>query len=108
MAYIIVNGEVTRVFYEDKGFAIKEEFTKRDGTTGAAYYTAFFQEPQDLSVGDSGVFKGNVSVSLRSYEKDGELKYSADATINNTKVEEQVYASDALPSEPSVPAQVGF
>ena len=105
MAYIIVNGEVTRKFYEDKGLAIKEEFTKRDGSTGASYFTAFFDEPQDLAVGDKAVFKGNVSVNLRSYEKDGELRYSADATINNTKVEDVEYGSTPATQEP---AAVGF
>lgn len=103
MAYIIANGEVTRTFFEGKGLAFKEEFTKRDGSTGAAYYTAFFAEPHGLAEGDRAKFSGNLSVTLRNYDKDGEIRYSADATINNTKAEEVVYAGQA-----AEPAQVGF
>lgn len=107
MAYVIVEGTVTRTFYDGKGAAIKETFAKRDGTEGAAYYSAFFTEPHGLNEGDSGVFKGNISVSLRSYEKDNETKFSADATINNTKVEDVVYAEETS-AAPAEPAQVGF
>jgi hypothetical protein len=90
MAYVIINGEVNRTFFDGKGASIVEKFTKRDGTEGASYYSAFFAEPHGLEVGDSGVFKGNLSVSLRSYEVEGEVRYSADATINNTKAEDVV------------------
>lgn len=74
-----------------------EKFTKRDGTEGASYYSAFFTEPHGLNEGDSGVFKGNLSVSLRNYEVEGETRYSADATINNTRVEEVVSGEGATP-----------
>lgn len=104
MAYVIAEGTVQRTFFEGKGLAFKESFTKRDGTEGASYYTAFFQEPHGLAEGDSATFKGNISVSLRSYEKDGETRYSADATINNTKAEDVVYATESAPVE----VQVGF
>jgi hypothetical protein len=85
------------VFYNGQGASIVETFTKRDGTEGKSYYSAFFTEPHGLDEGDSGVFKGNLSVSLRDYEVDGLTKYSADATINNTKVEEVVSGQGATP-----------
>ena len=95
MAYAIVDAKVERTFFEGKGAALVEEFTKRDGETGRAFFTAFFQEPHGLSDGDYGTFKGNLSVKLDSYEKDGETKYSAKATLNNTKFEA---SSDPAPA----------
>lgn len=105
MAYVILDGTVTRTFFEGKGAAIKETFTKRDGTEGASYYSALFSEPHGLSEGDSGTFKGNLSVSLRNYEVEGETRYSADATLNNTKVEDVVSGAS---TSPPVAAGSGF
>lgn len=105
MAYVILNAKVVRTFFEGKGATLVEEFEKRDGTTGSAYFTAFFTAPHGLDEGDSGVFKGNLSVTLDSYDKDGETKYSAKATLNNTKAEEIVAAEASTPQEP---AKVGF
>lgn len=88
MAYVIVDGEVTRTFFEGKGVAFKETFKKRDGSEGAAYYSAFFQEPHGLAEGAKGTFKGNLSTKAREYEdKDGQPRTSVDVTLNNTKFE---------------------
>jgi hypothetical protein len=106
MAYIIAEGEVVRTFFDGKGLTFKEVFTKRDGTEGAAYFTAFFTEPHGLDEGDTATFKGNISVTLVSYEKDGETKYTAKATINNTKAED-VLASVSSGAEAAV-VQAGF
>lgn len=88
MAYVIVDGAVENVFYEGKGLRIKESFKKRDGSEGAAYFSAFTDTPHGLSVGDKGTFKGNLSVKTRTYTNDqGEERTTADVTINNLKFE---------------------
>lgn len=87
MAYVIVDGVVDRTYFEGKGVTFHEEFKKRDGETGKAYFSAFFDSPHGLSEGDKGTFKGNLSVRLREYEVEGQTKYSADATLNNAKYE---------------------
>lgn len=108
MAYLISEGEVVRTFFEGKGLTFKEVFTKRDGTEGAAYFTAFFTEPHGLSEGDKATFKGNISVTLDTYpdKETGETRYTAKATVNNTKAEDVDYAS-ATP-EPVASGQKGF
>jgi hypothetical protein len=109
MAYAILNGEVVGTFYNGKGARIKESFTKRDGTEGAQYFSAFFEEPHGLNEGDSGVFKGTFSASINEYadKQTGEPRYSAQVTLNNTKAEEIVYASDAEPVAAGWPAESG-
>jgi len=90
MAYVIVDGIVDRTFYEGKGVAFHEEFQKRDGSTGKAYYSAFANEPHGLAEGDKATFKGNLSVKVREYEaQDGTVKTTADVTLNNVKIERQ-------------------
>lgn len=87
MAFAIVNGTVQRTFFEGKGASVKETFTKRDGTEGASYYTAFFDAPHGLSEGDTGKFSGLLSAKSNSYEKDGETRHSADIVLNSAKFE---------------------
>lgn len=89
MAFVIVNGEVSNVFYEGKGLKIKETFKKRDGSEGASYYSAFFEEPHGLNVGDTAKFSGLLGLKGRTYEKqDGSTGVAADATLNNAKAED--------------------
>lgn len=87
MAFAIVNGSVQRTFFDGKGASVKETFTKRDGTEGASYYTAFFDAPHGLSEGDTGKFSGLLSAKSNSYEKDGETRHSADIVLNSAKFE---------------------
>lgn len=87
MAFAIVNGSVQRTFFDGKGASVKETFTKRDGTEGASYYTAFFDAPHGLSEGDTGKFSGLLSAKPNSYEKDGETRHSADIVLNSAKFE---------------------
>lgn len=89
MAFVIVNGTVDNVFYEGKGLKIKESFTKRDGSEGASYYSAFFEAPHGLNVGDSAKFSGLLGAKGRTYDKqDGSVGVSADLTLNNAKAED--------------------
>lgn len=87
MAIAIVNGKVNRVFFEGKGASVVETFQKRDGTEGNSYYTAFFDAPHGLEEGAEGKFSGLLSVKAREYEKDGEIKHTADAVLNSARFE---------------------
>lgn len=85
MAIVSVEGEVTRTFYGGLGAAVVEKFTKRDGSEGKDYFTAFFNEPHGLSEGDTGTFRGTFSAKIREYDKDGETRQAVDKTLNSTK-----------------------
>lgn len=87
MAFAIVNGTVQRTFFDGKGASVKETFTKRDGTEGASYYTAFFDAPHGLAEGATGKFSGLLSSKVSSYEKEGETRHSADIVLNSAKFE---------------------
>lgn len=87
MAFISVEGEVNRVFYNGLGISVKETFTRRDGEPGASYYTAWFEKDPGLSEGDRGKFSGLFVVRKSEYEKDGEMKVGIDVSINNTRFE---------------------
>ena len=83
MAWIITSGEVISVGFEGKLAKVKESFTKRDGTEGAAYFSAFFEAPHGLDVGAKGKFSGVLGVKPDIYEG----KAKADVTINQTRFE---------------------
>jgi hypothetical protein len=85
MAWAVVSGKVERTF--GKGVAVKETFEKRDGTEGAAYYTAWFDEDSGLNVGDTGKFSGFLSAKINEYEKDGETVRRAEIVLNSTRFE---------------------
>jgi len=85
MAFVAVKGEVNRVFYNGLGVSVKESFTRRDGSEGAAYFTAWFDQDPGLAEGASGEFSGVLSVKLSEYEKDGERVTGYDVNINNAK-----------------------
>lgn len=83
----INNAEVTRTFYNGKGAGLKETFKLRDGSDGARYYSAFFDEEHGLSEGDRGNFSGLLGTKVSTYEKDGETKYGVDVTLNSARFE---------------------
>lgn len=96
MAIISIrNAEVTRTFWNGKGAGLKEAFRKNDGTEGARYYSAFFDEEHGLSEGDRGNFSGLLGTKVSTYEKDGETKYGVDVTLNSARFEAGDGGSDA-------------
>ena len=98
MATAYVNGTVNRVFFDGKGASIKESFTKRDGTEGASYYTAFFDAPHGLDEGATGKFSGLLSVKAREYQdKEGNTRVTADAVLNSARFEAADAADDSAP-----------
>ncbi len=88
MAFTIVNGTVNRVFFEGKGASVVETFSKRDGTEGKSYYTAFFDAPHGLSEGATGKFSGLLSTKAREYEdKEGNPRTAVDVVLNSARFE---------------------
>jgi hypothetical protein len=87
MAFISIEGTITRSFFENKGFEVTEPaFTTKDGKEIANRYTLWFNEPQDLAVGDQGVFSGVHSSKIDTYtNKEGELKTIVVISVNNAK-----------------------
>lgn len=92
MAFATLNNVViNRVFGANaQGASVYEEFEiksgKRKGEKGRAYFTLWNKggEPFEFDEGDVvPEVSGRLSVTLRDYEKDGETKYSADATLND-------------------------
>ena len=95
MAIIVVQAEVTRTFYNGKGAGLKETFKLRDGSEGAKYYSAFFEEEHGLSEGDRGKFSGLLGTKVSEYEKDGETRHGVDVTLNSTRFERDDSAGSA-------------
>ena len=83
MAWMVVNGTVDKVFYEGKALTVKESYTKKDGTAGASYFSAFFDEEHGLVAGVAGKFSGVFSVKPEIYNS----KATANVTINSTRFE---------------------
>lgn len=83
MALIYVNGTIEGTFFDGKGARIKESFVKRDGTEGATYYSAFFDEPHGLNVGDVVKASGLHSAKVEEYEG----KQYARVTLNSARAE---------------------
>ena len=85
MAFISIEGEITRSFFQDKGFEVTETYNTKDGERKNRY-TLWFNEPQQLQVGDTGVFSGTLSTKIDSYtNKDGEQKQVVVVSVNNAK-----------------------
>lgn len=100
----IKNGIVERTFYNGQGAAVKEAFTKRDGSEGAQRYSVFFDEAHGLSEGDQGDFSGLLSLKTEEYPE-GSGKHYARATLNSGRVQnvqsagggQQQASSDDMP-----------
>lgn len=84
MATIKVTGTVDRVFYDNKGFAIVEQYKTKTGETKSKRYTAWFTTPQGFAQGATITVEGLHDAKVTDWtNKDGELKHSAEVSINN-------------------------
>lgn len=82
MAWLSIReAEVTNVFFDGKGASVKETYTKNDGSEGAQYFSAFFDKPHGLNVGDIVKIGGIQSVKTEEWE--GVIR--AKVTINNAQ-----------------------
>ena len=90
--------KVGRVFFEGKGAEFVEEFQTRSGETGTKKYSAFFDEPHGLSVGDTGNVSGLLSVKASLWEReDGDALPVADIVLNSPRFEATGGSDDGGP-----------
>lgn len=82
MAFIAVDGHVVSTFYNGSGARIEERFKLRNGEDGKKSYTLFTETPHGLNEGDEVKASGTLSVKVREYEVDGEVRTTADVVIN--------------------------
>lgn len=82
------NVKVGRIFYDGKGAEFVESFQTRSGETAEKKYSAFFDEPHGLDIGDVGNASGLLSVKARLWERDGAAPVPmADIVLNSTRFE---------------------
>jgi len=83
MAFTEVTGTVTRTFYNGKGAEVTEIFQKNDGTEGKSRYSLWFKEPHNLNEGDTGKWRGALSVKVDEWvDKEGQTRHSAKVSLN--------------------------
>lgn len=101
MATIKVTGTVDRVFYDNKGFAIVEQYKTKTGEIKNKRYTAWFTSPQGFAQGATITVEGLHDAKVTDWtNKDGELKHSAEVSINNAVlvgVEQAPASNEDLP-----------
>jgi hypothetical protein len=105
MAFLEVAGTVTRTFYNGKGAEVTETFKKRDGSEGKQRYALWFQEPHGLSEGDSGTWRGSISVEVDEWtDKENNIRHSAKISLNGARASK---GGSAAPAAPSAVAESG-
>jgi len=86
MAFIEVTGTVTRTFYSGKGAEVVEAFKKRDGSEGKQRFALWFKEPHGLTEGDSGSWRGSLSVEVDEWtDKEGQIRHTAKLSVNGAQ-----------------------
>ena len=86
MAFITATGTITRVFFEGKGAELTETFEKRDGSEGKKRYTLWFKEPHGLREGDTGSYRGALSVDVDEWtDKEGTIRHTAKVSVNGAQ-----------------------
>lgn len=96
----IQNALVERTFSDGKGYALVEEYTKRDGTAGKTLWTAWFDEPQTIPVGARGNFSGLYSDRIEDFDgKDGPAR-TIRRNINSAKIDGTLTLPDSAETEP--------
>ena len=102
MAFIEVTGTVTRTFYNGKGAEVTEVFEKQDGTEGKSRYSLWFTQPHGLNEGDSGKWRGALSVKVDEWtDQQGETRHSAKVSLNGAKAIEDKSRGQQQPSAPT-------
>ena len=100
MAFCEVTGTITRTFFNGKGAEVTEVFEKHDGSEGKSRYSLWFNELHGLKEGDSGKWRGSLSVKVDEWtDQQGEVRHSAKVSLNGAKAVER---SNGAQSQPSV------
>jgi len=85
---VVLNAEVIRLI-QNYGVVVAEKFKDSQGEERKNYYTVWTDQP--LEVGDEISVRGILRVKLDEYtNRDGEVKRSAQAHINNPKIEKDM------------------
>lgn len=101
MAFINIEGTISRVFYNGKGAEVTESFKKRDGSEGTKRYTLWFQNEHGLSEGSTGKFSGLLGVEVDEWtDKENQIRHTAKVSVNNARID----TGRGSPQQPSAPA----
>lgn len=88
MAFINIEGTISRVFYNGKGAEVTESFKKRDGSEGTKRYTLWFKEPHNLSEGSTGKFSGLLGVEVDEWtDKENNVRHTAKVSVNSARID---------------------
>ena len=102
MAFIHIEGTISRVFYNGKGAEVTESFKKRDGSEGTKRYTLWFQSEHGLSEGSTGKFSGLLGVEVDEWtDKENQIRHTAKVSVNNARID----TGRASSQQPSVAAE---
>ena len=101
MAFAEVTGTITRTFFSGMGVEVTEVFEKHDGSEGKSRYSLWFKEPHGLNEGDSGKWRGSLSVKVDEWtDQQGEVRHSAKVSLNGAKSVERSGGGQSRPSAP--------
>ncbi|TFD51975.1 hypothetical protein E3T46_07760 [Cryobacterium sp. Hh11] len=102
MAFAEVSGTITRIFYNGKGAEVTEVFEKQDGSEGKPRYSLWFAQPHGLNEGDSGKWRGALSVKVDEWtDQQNEIRHSAKVSLNGAKAIEDKSRGQQQPSAPT-------
>lgn len=105
MAFINIEGTITRIFFEGKGAEVTESFKKRDGSEGTKRYTLWFKEPHGLSEGATGKWSGLLGVEVDEWtDKEGNVRHTPKISVNGARADGGRGGSTAPVAAPA-PAQ---
>ena len=104
MAFAEITGTVTRTFFNGKGAEVIETFERKDGSEGKSRYALWFKAEHGLSEGDTGSWRGALSVSVDEWEKEGETRHTAKVSLNGAKAIGDRGAKTAAPVTHPAPA----
>lgn len=88
MAFVIVEGEVTRLHNSGGGFGLKESWDAQ-GKQRSRFWAVFPKEPVSVSVGDRVKVSGGLQTSVTDPKPDqsGQDRYYVDHVAGQAKVE---------------------
>lgn len=108
MAFVIVEGEVTRLHNSGGGFGLKESWDAQ-GKQRSRFWAVFPKEPVSVSVGDRVKVSGGLQTSVTDPKPDqsGQDRYYVDHVAGQAKVEVSQAAQGGSGGGFGAPAGVG-
>lgn len=89
MAFITVEGEVSRINRTGNGFGLKETWKGREGREGVKYWSVFPDDAANVQVGDRVKVNGGLTTKVGEPKigSDGQERRFVEHTVNRAKVE---------------------